>query len=218
MHLTYEDYLLDHGVFRQRDLTPRVKYDAGYLQKYKDIADKVVALSEKRAEVLTGFTGKPGGRQLLDFGCGTGAFVEAAANCGWHSCGYDVAMQSGVAYSVPVLDEPSIFSCGGWEVVTFFDSLEHLPDPADTIRRLNPLWLMVSVPHCHYPNFPNWFMPWKHRRPGEHLWHFTRVGLDTLMHQCGYQCVAHTYFEDEFRPRYDPALNNILTGIYREVS
>ena len=76
-------------------------------------------------------------------------------------------------------------------------------------------FVMVSVPECHRPNDPAWFMSWKHRRPGEHLWHWSRAGLTAFMRQLGYRELMASNFEDEFRPNPEQELPNILTGIYR---
>lgn len=210
MDLSYADYLWDMGALRQRDLTVQQVYDRNYLaERYVDIDDKVRELSEKRLEFLERFApqgweagGYVRGR-LLDFGCGTGRFVEAARAAGWDAFGYDLVS--------PFERMP----CGPWDVVTFFDSLEHLPDPAGTIRNLNPEWIMISVPECCHPTDPDWFLAWKHRRPGEHLWHFSQQGLDQFMFGCGYRGVEYSHLEDTYRPP-ENCNPNILTAIYRK--
>ena len=221
MDLTFADYVrCAHGT-RQADLTPRVKYDIAYLAaRYFAIDDRVRALSCRRLQVLEAFvdvealTKKRYGRQprLLDYGAGTFRFAEAAGGTWrWNAYGYEPATP----------DHPLQRKLRGkldaepWDVVTFFDSLEHLIDPAGTIRRLSPRWLMVSVPECHYPHVPQWFMTWKHRRPGEHLWHWNRRSLAVFMDCQGYQEVMASSFEDEFRKNPSQPEPNILTAIYR---
>ncbi len=201
--LSHEDYVWDRGGFRQRDLTVRVTYDAAYLEsRYAAVDANVRALSAARLRVLEAFV--PHGL-LLDFGCGTGRFVQAAAAPahGWDVLGYDLVP--------PWTELPDLT----WHAVTFFDSLEHLVDPAGTIQRLDPRWLMISVPWCHHPNDRAWFMRWKHRRPGEHLWHWGRQDLDAFLEPLGYRPVMHSSFEDAWRPNPAQPDSNILTAVYR---
>lgn len=218
MDLSYSDYRWDMGAFRQLDLTPRAVYDRTYLEtRYAAIDDNVQALSWKRLRVLEAFV--PSG-MLLDFGCGTGRFVDAALHTGnWAAYGHDLTYWPTGEHPYGWRAERFLGTgqtARAWDVVTFFDSLEHLPDPAITIAALAPRWLMISVPECHYPHCREWFIGWKHRRPGEHLWHWDRKGLDDFLRLLGYQPLMHSCFEDEFRPRYDPSLSNILTAIYQK--
>jgi SAM-dependent methyltransferase len=210
--LAYEDYCWDPaGAFRQKDLTPAVEYDAAYLDRMaRRGVLKAHALAAARLNVLEAFV--PEARSMLDFGCGIGQFVNLARTCGWDARGHDVApgdepwrVDYAAAAAVP------------WQVVTFFDSLNHLTAPDRVVRSLSPGWVMVSVPECHSPASRDWFMSWEHRRPGEHLWHWNRPMLDQWFWLLGYEPVMHSHFEDDLRGRYHPDLPNILTAIYRQV-
>lgn len=203
--MAYDDYVNTVYGFRQRDLTPRT-YDDAYAQRYRDIDDEVVALSARRLQVLEAFV--PHG-VLLDFGAGTFRFVDAAQRAGWSAWGYDV-----ILCHHSRRQSSTIANCR-FDVVTFFDSLEHLPDPTETIKALDPQWLMISIPECHYPENEAWFMAWKHRRPGEHLWHWNRLTLTLMMDGLGYRCRMISDFEDDFRPNPLQKQPNILTAIFQ---
>lgn len=205
-NLEYSDYLWDPAGrgFRQRDLTVRAAYDPAYLQKYRDIDDRVRALATRRVAVLGAFAPPPG--RLIDFGCGSGRVVEAALAAGWDARGYDL---------VPGPEDWRVADpAGPWDAACFFDSLEHCPEPDAALRAVAARWVIVSVPWCHHPYDPVWFMGWKHRRPGEHLWHWGRESLDDLFAGCGYRPVAHSSFEDFWRPNPAQAEPNILTAVY----
>lgn len=216
--LTYADYCWDEWRgFRQRDLTVTQVYDRAYLeQRYGgEMGAKVQALAARRLAVLEAFVIPDlrfGSGDLLDYGCGTGRFVDAANESHWDAAGIDLIPTVGPRITLSAATRIA------WDAVTFFDSLEHLVDPAEVIRSLHPKAIMVSVPECHQPNSEQWFMAWKHRRPGEHLWHWNRKTLDLMMDHLGYRPLMHSDFEDDFRPRYDPALPNILSAIYQRDS
>jgi hypothetical protein len=197
----YTDYVWDRGALRQRELVSTCEYGGGYLDRWRQFEAASRELSARRAQLLHALA--PAAYTILDYGCGLGHFVSAARQIGFDAWGFDIG---GV--------EPEA-NC--WDAVTFFDSLEHLTDPADTIKTLSPRIVFISLPECHKPGDPEWFLSWKHRKPGEHLWHWNRWGLDNFMELLNYQPVMHCWFEDEFRPRYDPALPNILTACYRRV-
>ena len=187
-------------------------YNHQYLEdRYVKIDNNVCKLSKRRTEVLNAFVSD--GRRLLDFGCGTGSFVRSTGDSGrWESFGTDLVQWDD---RIPFIRDWK--KTNPFDVVTFFDSLEHLPDPKEPIHHLNPRFIMISVPECHYPNEESWFMNWKHRRPGEHLYHWNRNSLDRFFGDLGYQPIMHSSFEDDFRPRYDSDLTNILTAIYRKI-
>ena len=208
MELTEADYVHTPTGTRQRDLTVTQTYDAAYLrERYAAIDDRVRELADRRVRVLEAFVGPPAGGSLLDFGCGVGAVVEAARRRGWHAAGCDLIPGAGVLHpgSVP----------GGWDVVTFFDSLEHLPDPAGCVESLAADWVMVSVPWCHHPYDWVWFGGWKHRRPGEHLHHWSRGTLANFFGRLGYAEVVSGCVEDDFRPNPQQAEPNVLTALFR---
>jgi hypothetical protein len=73
------------------------------------------------------------------------------------------------------------------EVLTFWDSLEHIPDPIAIVRQARK-WVFVSMPiydneaHCRQS---------KHFKPGEHLHYWTHSGLVDWFAQQGFILMAH---------------------------
>lgn len=207
-NLTSADYCHDpRGGYRQKDPTITQVYDAAYLEKYRLIDDKVRALSRKRLQVLGAFI--PVGGRLLDYGCGTGRVVQEASLLGWNSWGYDLIPGEGRRIKYPLDQE--------WDVATFFDSLEHLRDPDETVATVDAQYVMVSVPWCHYPDNWEWFSTWRHYRVGEHVWYWNRESLDLLFQLLGYHPIMHSSFEDKFRPNPQQDEPNILSAIYERI-
>jgi 2-polyprenyl-3-methyl-5-hydroxy-6-metoxy-1,4-benzoquinol methylase len=78
--------------------------------------------------------------RLLDFGCGFGGFLQAAATKGWNVYGQDVSPQA-VAYVRDTLRIPTCFSSDEeialeFDAITLWGVIEHLDDPGGTVGRL----------------------------------------------------------------------------------
>jgi SAM-dependent methyltransferase len=88
------------------------------------------------------------GRRLLDFGCGAGLFLELAHQRGFAGYGVDLSESSierarqrpggEHAYFGAPLDVPEI-AAGGFDVITLWSVMAHLPRPLDDLRMLRRL-------------------------------------------------------------------------------
>lgn len=86
------------------------------------------------------------GRRLLDYGCGVGLFLEVARERGFDGCGVDLApdavqeaRQRGLrAWHGSPPDVPEV-AAGGFDVVTLWSVLAHLPRPIDDLAMLRGL-------------------------------------------------------------------------------
>ncbi|WP_336207356.1 class I SAM-dependent methyltransferase [Nonomuraea sp. LPB2021202275-12-8] len=88
------------------------------------------------------------GRRLLDFGCGAGLFLELAEQRGFDAYGVDLSPDSvdqanerltrARAYYGAPEDVPEIAG-GGFDVITLWSVLAHLPRPLDDFKRFRDL-------------------------------------------------------------------------------
>lgn len=123
--------------------------------------------------------------KLLDFGTGTGVFLEAA---GPNARGLEVNASP----------NPRVFSkLSGhvarirWDFITLFGVLEHLPHPIDTLRRLTPKLrrggkIVITTVDAEGT------IPY-HFKPPEHLTYWTQAAMGVLARRCGLVI-------DEYRP------------------
>ncbi len=141
------------------------------------------------------FTGPAGGRRLLDVGAYTGVFVEIAARHGWDAWGVEPsawaveeARRQGLQMVLGTLEDGS-FRAGSYSVVTLWDVIEHVDNPAKRYRRLercrarrlpgrSPMDLNSLFARLMGKRWP-WFMEM-------HLTYFTRATLYAMLVKAGF--------------------------------
>lgn len=170
----------EHGVAFQADLTVTACYDQAYFDKCAAKEGSAIAdrLNAGRVALVARHYGNG---PLLDIGVGTGAFIRQR---GGQTVGYDVN---------PVA-EAWLKAEGRWSeptalwyrfAVTFWDVLEHLPDPDVYLRQVAAgAYVFASLPI--FPDLHR-IRESRHYRPGEHLWYFTLRGFVDWMGAKGFR-------------------------------
>ena len=123
---------------------------------------------------------------VYDVGIGCGAFIEARARL---TFGYDVC-PAGVRW----LKERQLYRDpyhGRVPAMSLWDVLEHIADFPRLLRNIDQ-WLFVSLPIF---NGPDHAIRSKHFRPDEHVWYFTRHGLNNAMAALGFQLMEYSNME-----------------------
>jgi 2-polyprenyl-3-methyl-5-hydroxy-6-metoxy-1,4-benzoquinol methylase len=180
---------------------------AALLSLYTKIADPGY-LKERQSRELT-FKGslvqlhkfsKPPGK-LLDIGCFTGMFMYVAAKEGWDVAGLELSSwAANIARNAslgPIYEQPLEqlqLPENHFDVITLWDVIEHLTNPADTLaaayRLLKPGGIIAFSTHMidslpgriwgkHYP----FFMAF-------HLVHFSRTTITRMLHEQGYRLLS----------------------------
>ena len=174
---------------------------------YADLKDRVYEEEEENRErtaeehfrFMTRHQPCPG--RLLDAGCATGAFARVATRAGWKTSGVDASAWAldlarercrDATFVLGLIEEVE-FPASSFDVITLWDTLEHVSAPAKVLARarswLTPGgWLFLNV-----PNADSWTARAMGRRwillLREHLWYFTPLTLQALLSRCGFQCV-----------------------------
>lgn len=199
------------GVIEQVDKSLSVTYDVDYVtERYDAYGESVRNMSHLRLGYLAGAIGRLP-RSVLDVGYGNGDFLRVCRNVVSDVNGTDISqypLPDGCAFVADMFSR-------AFDVVCFFDSLEHFSD-IDFLHKLDTNYIVVSLPWCHYLN-DEWFKHWKHRRPGEHFWHFNASSLEAFMLSQGFRVVNISCIEDTIR-KSGAALPNILSGVFQKAN
>lgn len=195
-----------HGVIFQKNKQP-IEYDAAYVEsRYNTYGELSNYMGYLRLGFIVGAIGRIP-ESILDVGYGNGAFLNTCSKIISKCYGNDIT-----GYRLP----PSCsfvqdITSANFDVITFFDSLEHFED-INIIGLLKCNYVVISVPWCHYPS-DTWFENWKHRRPNEHLFHFNEKSLVNFMQSHNFQLISYTHIEDVIRKGDH---KNILTAAFRK--
>ena len=204
--------VLPSGIIKQLKIFNQLMvYNEEYIHTYEKYGEMSINLSYLRLGNIVGTIGfKPS--NILDVGYGSGDFLKTIFMSNILPFGSDIS-----GYTVPegskFIEWSDVFN-QRFEVITFFDSLEHFED-ISFVSKLKCNYVVVSLPECHADmKGEEWFKDWKHRKPDEHLWHFNRYSLQNFMEKNGFKCVGYNNVEDLIRKPVD-SLPNIITGIFK---
>jgi hypothetical protein len=204
-----KNYKVDqYGVIHQQSRQPFV-YDKNYIDtSYGNLVQLTDEMAYLRLGYIIGAIGRVP-QSILDVGYGTGDFLKVCTRIVNQSAGHDLFRDLLPAGCEFVED----ITAQHYDVITFFDSLEHYPD-IDFVQKLNCNYAVVSLPWCHNTS-DAWFDTWKHRKPDEHLHHFNLDSLTQFMKSQGFTMISYSNVEDIIRTTKD-GLPNILTAVFEK--
>jgi SAM-dependent methyltransferase len=184
------------------------QYQAGYFhcdeptfggyENYEADREEILRTFRRRIALLMPWC-RAAAPRLLDVGCATGLFLEVARDAGWRVEGIDIseyalarARERGFAVSRGTLPSATLES-GGYDVVTLWDVIEHVPDPAAVIAECHRLLrpggvLAMSTPDAGSPP-AKWLKGrWLgFRSIDEHLYFFSRASMRALLARGGFR-------------------------------
>jgi hypothetical protein len=206
-----ENYKMNEdGVVFQVHVQPdAVVYDTKYVQeRYDTYGEKNLEISALRLGHLVGSIGYIPG-SILDVGYGNGAFLKQCKKIIPNCYGSDITgypLPEGVKFVENWVKQPT-------HVITFFDVLEHLPDPY-ILKNVHANYIVISLPWFHNLS-DDWFRDWKHRRLNEHLWFFNPASMTRFATSIDCEVIDITNIEDVVRSSGNH-LENIMTVVLRK--
>lgn len=182
-----------NGVAYQADMSAgRIDYDESYHDHYKALEGQPVAakLNAGRCALLARHAAPDS--LVIDIGAGCGTFVRAARAWGFGAFGFDI-----IPKTVEVLTEMGAFASdvAAFDVVTFWDSLEHIEDPGVVLNEIRVgALVLVAIPLLSDLSLVR---ASKHFKPGEHLYHFTESGFVDWMGMHGFRLLEYSSHETD---------------------
>lgn len=183
-------WLAEHGMGRLLVSDP--PYDAAYFENYQRLAASAMGQQITAARMALVRRHVRDGELVVDVGIGCGTFVEAARAAGLHCYGYDVNM-TGVRWLHErhlwhnPYDEPV-------DALTMWDVLEHVLEPKPLLDAAGK-WVFCSLPIV--PDLGPPSALWRHYKPREHCWYWTRSGFVSWMREHGFKLVGKNRVESD---------------------
>lgn len=158
---------------------------------YRTVRSYTLQQKEKLIREAVGQAG-----QLLDYGCGTGAFLETCQQKNWQVQGYepdpDARKLATARTKQPIInDVNAITAAGPFDVITLWHVLEHVADLTNTINLFNQSLrvggsLVIAVPNPMSADANQFGQHWAAYDVPRHLYHFAPDVLSRLVKTSGF--------------------------------
>ena len=178
-------------------------YYGGDKSKFSGFIEAIVTVAVKsRAKKILGLTGsKKSSLRILDIGCGRGLLMNA-----FRELGHDVV---GLERSdSPFIDQPNVIcgelgdidmSAGCFDLILIWHVLEHLEEPANTLKQAKALLADDGSLFIAVPNFGSWQSRlfganWFHLDIPRHLFHFSEGSIRKMLVESGFKLKHYDTF------------------------
>ena len=179
---------------------------------------------------------------VLDVGCSAGFFLKAAKDEGFNTFGVelspDTAKIARERYGLNVVTstlENAGFENDFFDVVTFWDVLEHVPDPTAILKEANRITkknglVIIGLPNVGglFPRISLFLYPitgyWWHHEMPIHLFQFTKKTLNKILAKTGYEKkeiidtqlpINNSYIEEQMREKMK---NKVFSYLYFRIA
>ncbi len=177
----------------------RRQYAQGQYRSYLDARPLKLRTFERRLEAIVSVLPRPG--KVLDVGCASGAFVEVARRHGIEAWGAEAvaaaveAAPDDVRRFLLVKDVERESVDGQYDLVTFFDVIEHMRDPRVFIESVHRMLLPGGAIALTCPDRGHYLRTlmgarWPHYQPFQHFHLFGRSDLRRFLEAAGFDIVA----------------------------
>ncbi len=163
---------------------------------YQKIRSRAIA---SKTKMITGLgTTK---NSILDYGCGTGEFLNAMQTNGWICKGIEPSAQARQLaiknYNLKISEPTTLdeFENGEFGVITLWHVLEHVHELYKTIKQLNTVlikggFLIIAVPNRQAWDAQYYKEHWAAYDVPRHLYHFTKENIIQLFTAAGLELIS----------------------------
>lgn len=135
--------------------------------------------------------------RLLDFGCGTGEFINTMLNSHWKADGVEKSEEARTqaeAMTGQLISPsmPKVQAC--YDLITLWHVLEHLTEPAEMLDQFHSALvsqgtLFLALPNHQSYDARHYGSLWAGYDVPRHLWHFTPASVAQLLTAHGFKLV-----------------------------
>ena len=171
---------------------------------YKRTYEKRLSVLERHFPGLCNAAGEP--LRVLDVGCAAGYFLAVMQARGCVVTGLEpsatirevasVELGAGCVHG-ELLAIDDTFEPGSFDLITFWDVIEHIPDPRKALARARELLapggrLLVETQNVDSRAAKLLGKKWQHYKHAEHIYHFTPRTLERLFAEAGFEVLENT--------------------------
>jgi SAM-dependent methyltransferase len=180
--------------------------DAAKVRGYTDYrADAPLYLRtyERRFEVVERHFPRPG--RVLDIGCAAGYFLSIAQRRGWDVTGYEPSdairpealARLGAGRVRGGEFANAGFEKGSFDLVTYWDVIEHIPDGVAALRGAAELLkpggkLLIETQNVNSRAAKLLGPRWQHYKHAEHIYHYNPATIADLLGRAGFEILENT--------------------------
>jgi 2-polyprenyl-3-methyl-5-hydroxy-6-metoxy-1,4-benzoquinol methylase len=192
------------------------------------------ALTNKRKLIEHHDAGKAQGK-ILDYGCGTGAFLQEMKLAGWDVTGLEPdesARNRASSLINQTIYEPTLLESmpsGSYQVITLWHVLEHVHDLHETVARLADLMadnglMIIAVPNHLSYDAQHYGQYWAAYDVPRHLYHFNPQSLKHLLSSYGLEInrILPMWFDSFYvsllSEKYRSGKMRIISAIWQGIS
>lgn len=156
----------------------------------------------------------PRGKRILDVGANFGHFL-AEARQRWDATGIEISRAAvdksrelfNVKNYVGSVYEPPAEAAGPWDAISFFDVVEHVPDPKSALKSIRELLaprgrLFLTTPDAGSVVARAMGPRWHYLDPVQHIVLFGRKNLTRLLEDVGFRVIGIRTFGHHYRVGY----------------
>lgn len=135
---------------------------------------------------------------VLDFGCGTGEFLQSLQNATWAVTGVEPStiarLKANQLTGEKVLATLQEIENQKFSTITAWHVLEHVPNLMETIQTLKSLLdengtIFIAVPNYLSPDSKAYESYWAGLDVPRHVWHFSKHSMKKLMENVGLELI-----------------------------
>ncbi len=136
------------------------------------------------------------GTKILDFGCGTGEFLNEMKTHGFDPIGVEpssIARTTAIKKTgLKIYSQISELKENSFDAITLWHVLEHVYDLNDTLEQLHGLLnetgtIFIAVPNRQSFDAKHYKEYWAAYDVPRHLWHFSKENIDAILKKNGFR-------------------------------